>query len=287
VLLRLVLMFRRSPSAPLADLPFRWLAEGDQVLEFRQFGRQLGQSFMSVLKPDAILEVPERERRVFIEAETGTQSIVTAHPERTGAVIAKLRRYQTFFLGIPEGHGTWYRNAFHDGLVPRLLFIVHSEDRKKRVLKATKEALGSSDDRWVLVFTFAEAARKLLPYFRPPVTTPEQVEALLVAAQPGPASSSGAPTTPAAPQSASAVHPAIAPALVLDQAQLRTIGTVFQEMALQIRGIEEALVRHRREKGCVLDVPPMPREQMDIIASVVMYGETRRIRPAGGRDGSR
>ena len=99
----------------------------------------------AVLKPDAILEIPGRRRRLFIEAETGTQSIVTAHPDRTGAIVAKLQRYSRFFGGRSSYSGpTWYRDAFPDDLAPRLVFLVHSDQRKERVVKAV--AVGAFAD---------------------------------------------------------------------------------------------------------------------------------------------
>jgi hypothetical protein len=273
VLLKLVQMFRRSAEAPLGALPFRWLAEGDQVLEFRHWVLDRHAEGQGVLKPDAILEIGGRGLRVFIEAETGTQSIVTAHPERTGAIVAKVRRYSAFLLGRTEHiEQTWYLKAFPDGHGPRLLFLVHSTDRRERVRKAIKEALGSSDDRWVLVHTFAEAAEKLLGYLPEPVTPPGK----LAVPAATPMSRSAEPATAAAASPPPSTAPQ--PALVLDQAQLKTIGKVFQEMAYRILDIEKALARHRREKGCALDVPRVPHEHMDVLASVVLYGETKRIK---------
>jgi hypothetical protein len=84
-----------AATAPLAALPFRRLSEDDKALEFEIFHMDLRGNTKAVLKPDAALEIPRRQRRLFLEAETGTQSIATAHPVQTGAVLSKLRRYQT------------------------------------------------------------------------------------------------------------------------------------------------------------------------------------------------
>ena len=171
VLLELVLSLRRSETALLAELPFRWRAENDEVLQFRAFGHHLGESHQAVLKPDAILEVPGRGRRLFIEAETGTQSIVTAHPERTGAIVSKVRRYRQYFDVLSDDRkASWYVRAFPDGFAPRLVFVVHSLDRRRRVEQAVKACLdGTSFPEVrarmehrafeVIVLTFAEAAR--------------------------------------------------------------------------------------------------------------------------------
>jgi hypothetical protein len=167
VLTALVQRLRASITAPLVALPFRWLSEDDGVLDFQIFRTELQQSFKAVLKPDAILEIPARQRRLFIEAETGTQSITTAHPGQTGAVVSKLRRYGKFFEGLAvRVAGTWYENAFPDGFAPRLLFLVHSNERRERVRRAVRSELGERgpSSHAVLTYTFAEAPSVLAPY---------------------------------------------------------------------------------------------------------------------------
>ncbi len=174
VLAGLVMALRVSATAPLAALPFRWLSEDDGVLEFENLHRKTGTLMKAVLKPDAMLEVPSRQRRLFVEAETGTQSIATAHPGRNGAIVSKLYRYDRFVSTRPGNEEkTWYRRAFGDGFEPRLLFLVHSEERKERVQRATRRVLGSlpMSRLQVLVFTFAEAAGALRAYITEGVVT--------------------------------------------------------------------------------------------------------------------
>ncbi len=283
VLLRLVLMFRRSASAPLGALPFRWLAEGDQVLRFRHFVLERVPNPEGVLKPDTILELDERGLRIFVEAETGTQSIVTAHPDRTGAVVAKLRRYQAFLhAGTGDPDQTWYRKAFHDGKTAQLLFIVHSADRLQRVEKAIREALGRQGGDWVLVFTFAEAAEKLLAYLPAPVTPPAPRADLAVAGHAGAAREPPALAAPAA-RAATPATPA-APALALDQRQLDYVRKVFVEMATRFDDIETIVARHRRATNCRVDRLPIPRDQLLFLAKVIIYGQTSPVRwPAEAR----
>lgn len=141
VLLELVLALRTSWDAPLADLPFRWLCENDEHLGFSLFRRDLGEARISVLKPDAIMEMPALRRRVFFEAETGAHSIATADPSRYGPIIRKLERYSRFLTGLRPGAGptTFYEAAFPDGLAPELVFLVHSEGRKSKVEAAVRE----------------------------------------------------------------------------------------------------------------------------------------------------
>ena len=173
VLAGLVAALRASPEAPLSSLPFQWLSENDGVLEFEVRGRDLMTPDRAVLKPDAIVEIPKRGRRLFVEAETGTQSIATAHPDRTGAVLSKLQRYAAYFTDFaPREQRTWYARAFSDGYLPRLVFVVHSRERKQRVTQAVERWLASFRAKesgfplrfQALVLTFAEAASALASY---------------------------------------------------------------------------------------------------------------------------
>jgi len=173
VLAGLVAALRASPTAQLSSLPFRRLCEDDGVLEFEVRGRDLMTRDRAVLKPDAILEIPGRGRRLFIEAETGTQSIATPQPERTGAVLAKLQRYAAYFTDfVGRERQTRHDRAFTDGFVPRLVFVVHSRDRRQRVTHAVEKWLAAFRAKesglpirfQVLVFTFAEAATALAAY---------------------------------------------------------------------------------------------------------------------------
>ena len=52
-------------------------------------------------KPDAIMTIPVQQRRLFLEAETGSQSITTAHPDKTGAGLSKLERYRSYLRTAP------------------------------------------------------------------------------------------------------------------------------------------------------------------------------------------
>jgi hypothetical protein len=223
VLAELVMTLRASATAPLAALPFRWLSEDDGVLEFENLHRKTGTVMKSVLKPDAILEVPTRQRRIFVEAETGTQSIATAHPGRNGAVVSKLYRYDRFVSTRASGEdGTWYQRAFNDGFAPRLLFLVHSEERKERVQRATGRVLGSfpMSRLQVLVFTFAEAAGALRAYI-----------------------TEGAVTSPAPSRAARLV--------TMDRRKASQLREGYNELADAFNAMREAVKRHNATPGAV------------------------------------
>ncbi len=171
VLLGLVLGLRESELAPLVALPFRWFCEGDEMLEFEIHDRVSGRTSTKVVKPDAILDIPARRRRLFLEAESGAHSIATADPVRQGPVLRKLERYTRFFTGRVAARGereTNYVRFFPDGLEPELVFLVHSEPRKGRVEAAVKNALGTREPEGfkVQVLTFAQGASAIVSLVR-------------------------------------------------------------------------------------------------------------------------
>jgi protein involved in plasmid replication-relaxation len=174
VLASLVAALRGNATEPLHDLPFRWLSEDDDSLGFRRL-HKTGVWLQAVLKPDAIMTIPARRRRLFIEAEMGSQSIATANPEKTGAVLSKLDRYRVYFtVRSDDDYGTWYRSAFPDDYEPRIAFLVHSDERRRKVERAVKERLGllAPPEFRVLILTFAEAPSLLSRYVREGVAEP-------------------------------------------------------------------------------------------------------------------
>ncbi len=294
VLVGLVLAGRRSETAPLTELPFRWFSEDDGVLKFRHLAQHLGTFATSVLKPDAIVEIPGHKRRLFIEAETGTQSIVTAHPERTGAIVAKLQRYSRFFTGRSSyGVTTWYRGAFPDDLVPRLVFLVHSDDRKQRVEKAVHESLGRSEqDFEVVVLTFAEASRKLAPYFPPRPAQPPAPKPVQALPKPPPAAAAGAPAAPqhqasapvpsvaasAAAARATPPAPAAAPGpvspprfvLAVEERDLRLLRDSYRHLEEALKDAYEVIDEHQKKARCFLDLDPLPRYDIDFLRRIIL-----------------
>ena len=185
VLLDLVVTLRARGAGELAGMPFRWQGEDRTDLEFEMFQRQLGVTARVALRPDALLTFPRRRRRLFLEAETGSQGVYAANPHRTGAVLRKVERYAAFFLGRSGGTGrTWYERAFPDGFAPRLVFLVHSEGRRTRVQRALEGWEGAlSPERFrAVVLTFAGAASALeayLPGAPPTAALPSAAERLV------------------------------------------------------------------------------------------------------------
>jgi hypothetical protein len=102
VLIALVLAARRSETAPLPDLPFRWRV-ADEPLRFQVYDRVHTTSRPAILRPGAVVEIPSARLRVFLEPELGAASLAPADP-RKGHVKRRLDRFTTFFL--PPSAGT-------------------------------------------------------------------------------------------------------------------------------------------------------------------------------------
>ncbi len=239
VLASLVAALRATPTAHLYDLPFRWLSEDDGSLGFRRL-HKTGVWLQAVLKPDAIMTIPARRRRLFIEAEMGSQSIATANPEKTGAVLSKLDRYRVYFtVRSDDDFGTWYRSAFPDDYEPRVAFLVHSDERRRKVERAVKERLGllAPPEFRVLVLTFAEAPSLLSRYVREGVAEP------------------------ARPRRERVVR--------VDEALLGQVREGFNVLADTINAQRHIINDHNQRGGPQLQLPPVSREAIRTLRSFV------------------
>lgn len=278
VLVWLVLALRASPTAPLRDLPFRWLSEDDGVLQFETTDRKTTVRKTCVLKPDAIVEVPAKEHRLFIEAETGTQSIVTAHPDRTGAVIAKLQRYWDFFAGRDDHQTTNYARAFpNDRLFARLVFIVHSDQRAGRVERAVKNHLGRFDRGFdVRVLTFDNAGGILADFIRPGATLPRPAAQQTSA----PVGTSESTRVPSGSKPTS--H-----ALALNHAQLRQLKDSFIAVGVTLEESFRIVAKHEARGACRLGLPRLPDEHLDFLKQLILWGKYEPPRGAPANQPSR
>ncbi len=125
-----------SIYARAAHPAFSWCVVGDRELPWKQpSGAKLE---ARVLRPDAFLTVPGRRRRIFVESECGTHTIVSASASKTGATMAKMDRYEAFcsLVSGPATRRTWYAERFPDGLKPEVLFLVRSTVRQASVQRA-------------------------------------------------------------------------------------------------------------------------------------------------------
>jgi hypothetical protein len=240
VLVGLVLALRERRATPPASLPFRWLCEEDGTLEFHMFHRHSGTSMPAVLKPDAILEIPGQQRRLFLEAETGAHSIATANPGYHGAVLQKLQRYAHFCTALAgEGTITYYARAYRDGLFPVLIFLVHSAERKRRVEQAIADWVGAQKPTSfrARVLTFEESPQTLSEFIRNRRT---------------------ATPTPS--------HPA---GTGSDEARARQLRDGYNALAVALNAARRAIAEHNARGGCRVELPPAPVEAFRALRDLI------------------
>lgn len=139
---------RQSPKSParvsapvfprITAQPFRWLASDCVRLPWREYEPAEQAVRQRVIQPDAVLEFPSLSRRIFIECEMGTHSVVAESDEKSGATIAKVDRYEAFLTGLSEVRTklTFYAQAYPDGFSAELLFLVMSESRANTIKTA-------------------------------------------------------------------------------------------------------------------------------------------------------
>jgi hypothetical protein len=158
---------RGAPARPAA-LGFRWICDHDRPIQVPERGLD-GTRRDAVIAPDAILELPHARRRVFIEAERGTHTIVPVSITKTGATVAKVKRYENFFARWSSGTRSVHIDHFGEGYEPTLLFIVHSQDRRERVRRAIEPVIRNGVQRrdyCVEVLTMADALQRYVRELR-------------------------------------------------------------------------------------------------------------------------
>jgi len=132
----------KAPLYAQAATPaFRWHASDLVRLPWRQYDETTGKTRDRLILPDAVLELPERGRRYFLECETGSHSIVAASDEKRGTTVAKLERYEEYLFGL-AGNGpkeTHCRANYPDGFESTVLFLVRNTARQASVSRAIAE----------------------------------------------------------------------------------------------------------------------------------------------------
>jgi hypothetical protein len=194
-------------------------------------------------------------------------------------VVSKLQRYRQYFdTYANDRKATWYVQAFPDGFAPRLVFVVHSPDRRRRVEQAVKACLdGTSFPEVrarleprafeVIVLTFAEAAGRLLGYF------PDRLASIAASRQPP-----AAAPAPSKPPIAAATAPSPPPtrfALAVDERELRLLRDSLQRVDEALSDAYEAIDLHQRAGHCRLDIDGLPRTDLDFLRKLIL-----RDRPA-------
>ncbi len=164
LLLAFILAARRSESAPLTDLPFRW-GVADELLRFEVFDRVYTGRRAAVLRPGAVIALPRAGRRIFLEPEVGSTSLAPVDP-REGHVKRRMERYTKYFVGYTDRDRkkTWYGAAFTDALYPEVLVLARTEARRARIERHLKEWFRGGEELFALrAVTLAGAAAELTP----------------------------------------------------------------------------------------------------------------------------
>jgi protein involved in plasmid replication-relaxation len=145
-------------------LGFKWIPYDSVRLPWRE--QRDGNTQGRVIQPDAVIELPTLSRRVFLECETGSHTIVPTSPDKPGSTLSKVERYQRFICGRPfmdEGI-TFYGQQFPDRFAPEVLFVTPRQSRAASINKAVLARLKGSEGRWrwPTALTLQGAAREIL-----------------------------------------------------------------------------------------------------------------------------
>ena len=144
---------------------FRWTSSEGARLPWREYDRKAGQRRERVILPDAVLELVSPRRRLFLECEMGTQTVVPQGPDKPGSTIAKVERYHQYMrrLADPERRLSFYDAQYPDGFAAEVVFLVRSAVRAVHV----NEALGlwrktcTEEPIAARAVTFPEAAKEV------------------------------------------------------------------------------------------------------------------------------
>jgi hypothetical protein len=96
---------------------FRWTSSEGARLPWREYDAKAGRRRERVILPDAVLELVGPKRRLFLECEMGTHTIVAPAGDKPGSTIAKVERYHHFCRrqADPESEATYYDVQYPDG----------------------------------------------------------------------------------------------------------------------------------------------------------------------------
>jgi len=155
---------------------FRWITSDLVRLPWRQYLQKTGKQLERVVFPDAVLELPASRRRLFLECEMGTQSIVSRTDQKAGSTVSKVENYAGFIRGFADSvkGETFYARKYPDGWTPEVLFLVRTTARVKSVNEAIAQwradRLGTALE--VRALTFDQACHELLSHLRVGTSAP-------------------------------------------------------------------------------------------------------------------
>lgn len=132
---------RMGTFARACDSRLRWVASDAAELPWTEYDQRAGKESERVIRPDAVLELPSKTRRLFIECEMGTHPIAARQDDRAGATLNKVARYVAFVnrLADAAGRRSFYAQRYPDRWRPELVFLVRTDHRAESV----KGAIGA------------------------------------------------------------------------------------------------------------------------------------------------
>ena len=147
-------------GVPVRDLPFAWDVAEDTLLPWREPGADGTGPRERAIRPDAVLEVPAAKRRLFVECETGSHTLVAVSRDKHQATVRKAERYETFLSGLADvpNRVTHYAQKYSDGWPAEVVFVVHSESRRTSTEAALAPFASAASPRVTFrVFTLEKA----------------------------------------------------------------------------------------------------------------------------------
>src|SRR6266849_272289 len=155
---------------------FRWMTSDLVRLPWKQYLQKSGRQLERIVFPDAVLELPQSRRRLFLECEMGTHSIVARTDQKAGSTLSKVENYSGFIRGFADSMKgeTFYARKYPDGWTPEVLLLIRTTARVKSVNETIAQwpvdRLGTAIA--VRALTFEQARDELLSQIRGATSAP-------------------------------------------------------------------------------------------------------------------
>ena len=145
-------------------LPFKWIACDCVRLPWKEY--RDGNRLDRIIQPDAVLEISKLRKRLFLECETGSHTIVPRGFHKPGSTLSKAQRYECFICDLVdiESKTTFYARLYPDGFAPQVLFLVSNPGRADSINRALTEWAAHRRAQWKLprALTISDAVREVL-----------------------------------------------------------------------------------------------------------------------------
>jgi len=145
-------------------LAFTWTPSDSVRLPWKEY--RDGNSWDRIILPDAVLELPKLRRRLFLECETGSHTIVPRGFYKPGSTLGKAVRYESFICELADfdSNVTFYQRQYPDGFAPEVLFLVPRLERAESINRALTQWAAQRRRPWRLprALTISETIREIL-----------------------------------------------------------------------------------------------------------------------------